>query len=348
MANDLVTYFNAVIKSAAEHAGVFYVDVENAMVGHQLCEGPSATMAINGMTFGNDTPIFLPVVSNGSYHPNTLGHQLFADAVLAQTNNLTAPIPTPSANPIPDVKDFDFSNAPVRGYPIRQLYHNPSQNPVLGIKGEYLDVSVSNPDIPLSPFTDYSAELHSDPINLGTVRTNGAGIINARIPLPGNIPAGIHELHIIGTDDDGQAIDIYQLVYVADSANDFDGDGIPNQEEVCGIFEPALIDADQDGIDDGCDPVIGPTPVQEQDNDDPAPTEEDVDTPFTQEPQAVPSVLADQTAKQEFIQNNITGKTLANTGSSGYGGALPLLASCLLIAATILFTLFDRLRYAKR
>lgn len=350
MANDLVSYFNAVIKSAAEHAGAFYVDIEEAMAGHRLCEGPSATMALNGLTTGNDTPFFLPIVSNGSYHPNQLGHELFANSILAQTNNFASNMPAPVKNPIPDVHDFAFSNAPVRGYPVRRLYHDPSKNPVLGIKGQHLDVSVNNPALPLKPFSEYHAELHSDPIPLGTVTTNGAGMINASLPLPDNIPAGIHELHIIGQGEDGQDIDVYRLVYIADSAEDFDGDGILNQDEPCGILEPALTDIDQDGIDDGCDPLIEASAQEDPiDTDEPTDTDNiDPNIPDTQEPKDTPAVLADQAAKDEFIQNNLTKKQLTNTGTPSRGTVMPFVVACLLLSTAIVFTLSDRLRYAKR
>src|SRR5690606_18188025 len=45
------------------------------------------------------------------------------------------------------------------------------------------------------------------------------------------------------------------------SEDDYDGDGIPNEDEQCLIVQPAGVDYDQDGIDDACDPEITEPPA---------------------------------------------------------------------------------------
>lgn len=367
MANDLVEYFNAVIKSAADHAGAFYVDIENAFASHRLCDGPSFTLAVNGLTSGNDT--LIPIFSNGSYHPNAIGHQLLKDAVLEQTNNFTAPMPPPTYRPVPNVQNYNFSYAPGGGETIRSYYYSDSDF-TLSYRGNNIAVSMNDISIPTKPHTTYTIELHSDPIILGTVMSNGIGQIEATLPLPEDTPTGIHELHIIGEGEDGQEIDIYQLVYIAESPEDFDGDGIPNQDEPCGIFEPANIDADQDGIDDGCDPFISAL-AEPSDNDtdtnsnsdnsvpqeevkDPKSNHKDSNTDITgpqastSQQQDSPNVLADQEIKEAFIQNALLSHSLVNTGTSASSHLLLTIASATLILAALLLTLFDCLRYAKQ
>src|SRR5690606_8114714 len=50
-----VKYINQVIKSAAEEAGVYYLDIEHSLEGVNLCsEIEDAQMSVNGLTFGND------------------------------------------------------------------------------------------------------------------------------------------------------------------------------------------------------------------------------------------------------------------------------------------------------
>jgi hypothetical protein len=76
-ANDLVNYLNQVIKNAAEKAGVYYVDVEDAFDGYELCSDvASHQIAVNGITLRYEEGVF----KEESYHPNKNGHRLLKDS----------------------------------------------------------------------------------------------------------------------------------------------------------------------------------------------------------------------------------------------------------------------------
>jgi hypothetical protein len=87
-----------------------------------------------------------------------------------------------------------------------------------------------------------------------------------RFTIPNSMPAGFHTLDIYGTDSGGQPVDLRQVVYVAESIDDFDGDGLQNAVDKCATFHQSGTDEDADGIDDACDGEIRDVPL-----DDPAP-----------------------------------------------------------------------------
>src|SRR5688572_26905187 len=82
------------------------------MAGHRLCETKSWDVAINGLTVGDDKTAWLNLEQLGlhldiyltgreSYHPNALGHQLYAKAIRQAINSQSAPVtlPDPPINP---------------------------------------------------------------------------------------------------------------------------------------------------------------------------------------------------------------------------------------------------------
>jgi hypothetical protein len=77
-----------------------------------------------------------------------------------------------------------------------------------------------------------------------------------RFTIPNSIPAGFHTLDIYGTDSGGQPVDLRQVVYVAESIDDFDGDGLQNAVDTCATFPQSGLDEDRDGVDDACDGEI--------------------------------------------------------------------------------------------
>ncbi|MCA9309545.1 SGNH/GDSL hydrolase family protein, partial [Candidatus Saccharibacteria bacterium] len=93
LADEIVEDLNAMIKRAATREGMFFIDTTDAFNGHRLCEGAPGSTAVNGLTFGTDQPFGWGPVSSATFHPNKLGHELFAETILQQTNNLTAEMP---------------------------------------------------------------------------------------------------------------------------------------------------------------------------------------------------------------------------------------------------------------
>lgn len=265
MAHDLISYFNASIKAAAVKAGAVYVGIENSLSGHRLCEASGSQIAVNGITIGDDTGP-LKLIGNESFHPNQLGNRLMKDAVLKQTDNLSKQPKAPQPNAEwPDAENYPFlKNAPRTSGEVYDLYHNPSNNPwYVAYPKHGIKIIVDAYETVLAANSSFKVILHSEPVELGHVKSDGAGSINVVLSLPEGIEPGVHTLHIVGPNEDGQIIDIYRHVYVGVSEDDFDGDGVLDEDEPCGVLEPAGVDEDQDGIDDGCDPIIGDTTIPE-------------------------------------------------------------------------------------
>lgn len=258
LANDLTTYLNSVIKQATLKAGVRYVGVEGSLDGHRLCEASPPQVAVNGITLGDDAGVGkVKFVGKESFHPNALGYQLMEQAILKQTHDLTDSMPIPEpASTVPSKTNQPLLNAPFSGRPINLINYddNPKNNVIY--RGEYwqdfLDANVYG----FTAFANYKIYLHSDPIELGEVTSDMNGDLDLNLAVPTSVPVGFHVLHIYGPDTSGQPLDVYRYVYVAASEQDWDGDGILNQDEPCGILDPAGIDSDKDGIDDACDPAI--------------------------------------------------------------------------------------------
>lgn len=276
MAYDLVTFFNAVIRHAAATAGVQFVGVEGALGNHKLCG--ESTEAVNGFTRGDDGGVGpFNFVGKESYHPNQLGHKLLYDRIKDQTNNLTSTeVASPGA--MPDPANYPFlSNMESTDTPVvtsKSTHYLPKEDTV-ALRGSSLSLNLSNLALALKPNAIFTIELHSDPVQLGTVTSNGLGEIIGDVVIPVDVEPGLHSMHILGSDENGEAIDIYEYLYVAAAEDDFDGDGILDTDEPCGIIEPSGADYDQDGVDDACDAEIGqppeptPDPVPEPEPEDP-------------------------------------------------------------------------------
>ncbi len=259
----MVHYLNTTIKSAAENAGVVYVDVENAFTNRQLCEGPSDTLAVNGLTPGDDIgPLGITVIGNESYHPNPTGHVLLAEQVSKQTDGLTKPMPSPnSAIKPPDPLSADFTyflDVPKENRPVYSLmYEEELADDVI------VPLLQQDSAIPAPGAGQYELVLYSEPLHLGTFTPDTNGNLNLRFSLPATVPAGFHTLHLFGKSASGENLDIYKTIYVASSATDFDGDGILNTQDTCDASEPSSQDIDKDGVGDACDGFIDKPPPEE-------------------------------------------------------------------------------------
>jgi hypothetical protein len=273
-ANDLVSYLNLVIKNAAEKAGVFYVDVEDAFDGYELCSGATShQIAVNGITLRNEEGIF----KEESYHPNKNGHRLLKDKLIEKTSGLTAPMPEPNpTSGLPDADNHAIMDAPTMGRLVRYRDY------YLELSGDM--VFINNP-LTLSSkklmffkkHTINRIRLLSEPVLVGEVETDENGMFETEITIDETmgIEPGFHTLQIEGINLEGDPVYLEKVVYVAASEDDYRGNGIPNSEEPCLIFDGSGIDFDQDGIDDACDgfvdlpPETEEPPVDEDDDEDP-------------------------------------------------------------------------------
>ncbi len=267
-ADQAVDYLDTVIKTAAAKAGVFYVDAENALYSHRLCEAGPGSVAMNGVTAGNDIPERLggPIGSE-SFHPNPFGHQLLENKILASTHNLTEPMPEPNPSAVlPPQASLEILDAPHSDRQINTVEYDSNIAPDLAYQQTLADISIEGEAHSLAPGTVLQAELHSDVTTLGNFTADSIGNLSAQIEIPSSAPGGYHTLHFYGTDINGQPIDIYKDIYIAHTADDLDGNGLADSLQKCVGVDPSGQDFDQDGIDDSCDGMIAqpPTPMPDQ------------------------------------------------------------------------------------
>jgi lysophospholipase L1-like esterase len=252
----LESYLNAVIAKAAAKAGVVYVDTEHAFDGHKLCE--AGTKAVNGLTAGNEIG---HIIGNESYHPNQLGHELLANTILAATHNLTSQMPEPQNITAPvATDDIALLQAPKINSAIYAI-ENVSQDILQASPGALL-LNIDQFKNIVRPNSTFQAVLHSTPTNVGVLSSNASGSMSGTIQIPSGLPTGFHTLHLYGKNKFGDVVDIQETVFLNASANDYDGDGVPNGTDSCPFVPQSHQDIDQDGIDDACDPVIGEAPVK--------------------------------------------------------------------------------------
>ncbi|MDB5168769.1 MAG: hypothetical protein JWO41_125 [Candidatus Saccharibacteria bacterium] len=221
LAGYLIHHLNAAVAEATKQSGATYIDVSQAFVGHRLCEAASATLAVNGLTAGNDTGLVLPrglgggnlnFVSNGSYHPNNSGQQLLAALIIARLRG--APIPassnayTPAASDSTGLLSAPKTNRPLTALMFRHVTSGniaPGQALVIGFEGQ---------GIGLRPNTDYTVRLDgSAGAMIGTVHTNNSGQVNTTVPVPASLSdEQVHTVDIIDPNQAGELADVRQVI----------------------------------------------------------------------------------------------------------------------------------------
>ncbi len=265
-ANSLVNYLNASIKLAAERAGVFYVDVTHAFLAggedHRICG--NAAQAAHGFFFdAKNMPnsSILDALEHAlvsSYHPKALGYQLLAGTIRQQTDSLTRGMPVPRATSERPIIDLyralvgDTNDAyRVQGSVSQDLTKN-----IVVEHGQSISVAYSigkdDNGLPVEDAT-ITVVAQSTPVTLGTMTVQADGTAAGEFVIPSSLEPGVHTLRLLYNDIGGQAHDVYQYLYVIASATDFDGDGIPNDQEVCVMGGALGVDRNGNGIDDACD-----------------------------------------------------------------------------------------------
>ena len=257
-ADKLITLLNDAVESATKQAGVFYVDVEGIFIGQRLCETESTKVLVNGLTEGDDAGKFgIKIIARESFHPKKEAHAIFSDAILMQTSNLTAPMPSPDLSQIyPQLSDTDdflrvVDKKDTTIYVPR--YIDLVDDRIN--KNQSYNLFVNQAETGFDPFETFSIEIHSTPINVGTFQTNSEGDINISMIIPDTVPPGYHTVHIYGQNSADQQLDVYDYVLIGESDTDFDGDGTLDKDEPCVFVAVANLDSDQDGFDDACDDI---------------------------------------------------------------------------------------------
>ncbi len=260
--NAIIYYLNNVIQKAANKAGVSFISLENSLDGHRLCETDSKNIAVNGITAGDDKTFSFHLANNyivegyfigrETFHPNAFGHRLFAKSIAEQTNNFTIANPEPRQVLEPNPTD------------IAQFAGGSNIQPRLIRYDEKLTENLLNRNSPI-PITIYdlrpssSVTLSAIGKTFQTLTADSSGKIVTNINLP-SLPIGLATIHAHGQSVSGDEIDIQKTVYLTDSADDLDGDLVPNSDEGCYFVESSGHDSDADLIDDSCDGYLGDTP----------------------------------------------------------------------------------------
>lgn len=211
--NASIRYLNNVLKAAAESEGVLFVDIEESLAGHRLCDEDSAAM--NGVRWGDDiAPIsalpLLKLIGRESFHPTPLGHVLAAEKI-AEVYNSTPMWPAPSEKSVPEPPSYWGMSNLVEEVP-RQLQASVVE-PKVYTSGDELKIQTNTPLFdPASG--SVKAEIHSDVMSLGEVTVSESGQLSATLSLPAQIEEGYHTLHLYGSSLSGELLDVYQVIAV--------------------------------------------------------------------------------------------------------------------------------------
>jgi len=255
LSNQLIDYLNQVIATAAARTGLRYTDVSEAFSSHKMCETTPSQVAFNGVTAGDDK---WGIFGNESFHPNYIGHQLYKQTIIERTTGFTQSMPTP--NPVlvlpPENSGLEILRAPRSNRVVRETTHDESIADDVIVKGGKFSITLGSQQL-LLPNSRYKVELHSDPVDIGTLETDKLGMAQTTVNIPKSVPVGFHTLHIFGNNRLGADIDIYKTVYIAASLIDYDGDGMANTIDECKDQPDSGNDTDGDGIDDVCDVETG-------------------------------------------------------------------------------------------
>lgn len=254
-AAELQVYINKAVQKAAGQAGIAYVDISKALVGHRLCETASHNVAVNGLTAGSDRFVF----GKESYHPNALGQQLIEQEILRQTHNLSL-LATSTA----DYPGTNLLDVPRSGRTLTSL--RPAKvTDQIAKKGNTLTINYGGSN--LHPNSAYQIRLDgSDGQIIGTVASDNVGNISSGVILPSATDTGSHTIDITGGGSVGNPIDVTQPIYVPTGGPDTDSDGVPDDTDTCLGIINSHQDVDQDGVDDACDPLIALPPTQTPQN----------------------------------------------------------------------------------
>ena len=261
-----VQYLNETIQKAARAAGVKYIDIENSLDGGRICDTDKPY--INPITATK--PIIGALLSDlwmhekqEAFHPNARGHAKIAKAIYQQLNSKSFEefdiCPDVASNVCPsvyilDTPEYFTSITDQINAKVQQMTSNTA--PKSSVR------TVEIPDYTLKLGSQVTVEIHSDPTDIATVTVNAEGGLSEEITIPSSIEAGYHTLVVKGKTYSGEDIQLSQAIEIIGvNANDRDDDGIEDSIDKC-LYIPQLnIDADLDGIDDGCDPYVSPSPL---------------------------------------------------------------------------------------
>ena len=218
--NRSVEYMNQIIRAATKKAGFTYIDVQDSLVGRQLCSS-SNLPAMNGIRAGDDISIssalpLLKIIGAETFHPTPIGHRMIADTILAKHPGLS-PDPTCATDPMacsiaaPSIEppiEWGLANVNSdRSYYAVDFATTSNQD------SRKLDIRL--PDGSLVPGTEVKIEIRSRATVLGTFIVSERGTVEGSVSIPAETEPGFHTLHLLGTNREGRTVDMYQFITVA-------------------------------------------------------------------------------------------------------------------------------------
>ncbi len=217
----LIAYLNQAVEIAADRAGIYYVDVADAFVGHKLCED-TASPAVNGLTAGNDIfELLRGPIGNESFHPTEFGNFLLQSKIIEQTENFSVQMPEPNPNrwfeDAATVQNlYDTSPYGYEDRLLRTTHHDSNITSDTSYHSDVLQITTNTKDYTLQPNTPYEVWLHSEPVFLATTITDENGRINTEVTVPDTIEPGYHSLKILGNDVVDQPVSIHKTIFIAE------------------------------------------------------------------------------------------------------------------------------------
>lgn len=203
-----VRYINQVIQQAAQKVGAKYLDIEQSLAGHEVCDGASQ-LAMNTLRLGDDigpTAIpFLKLIGYETFHPTPYGHSLIAGLIGRQ---YTIPLPQIVSENWLASPYWRLDNPP--GPISKQIMSDDLTESSL--PSGQSDIHITIPPYTFSPNSTVRIEFHSETMSLGEYVIANDGGLEVTTTLPGTLSEGFHTLHILGTGYDQQSTDEYQVI----------------------------------------------------------------------------------------------------------------------------------------
>lgn len=215
MIHESVIRLNNILKKVAHDTGVYYVDIEDSLVGGRICEG---SKYMTGPVKAIFTKKGLRPDAN-MYHPNHRGHQKVASHI---------------ASKIASGMTYDILDIPKEseGHRVIKKAVMPDYSGI----GSTHTVSIGS-GLFKANGNVYSA-LFSEEVRLGATVAEGDGSFKMNVTIPENVAMGVHLFTISGFDKDGLPLTVQQFINVTSGVDgDLDGDGIPDAEDSCFVIK---------------------------------------------------------------------------------------------------------------
>lgn len=212
--NRFVSRLNNVLRRVAQDHDISYVDVQDSLAGGRICEGSEYMVGLAGIV----PSLLLGRGLQQVFHPNHLGHEKMADAIVLsgamKQDRIPEGVPLPSQRKGVTQQQAMMGDSFVRG----------ATEEVIAPAGQFKAGSV------------VSGRVYSDEIDLGEFIAGADGSINATVDTA-NFPPGLHVLVLKGIDSTGDPVTLYQFITVRYSESDEDGDGIADNNDPCPFIE---------------------------------------------------------------------------------------------------------------